>query len=135
MDELLGNRPEGESPAQSGASPREGSGSGALAERWYWLGLIPVAWGLYRSWAAVFSFWQVMKLFRHVETLQNMGLPIDIWTKPDGMMGRYVTSGGQLDLGPAVWMLLGWLAVSLAAAVLGLLIIFLGRRHVRKKRG
>ena len=45
VDELLGNVPEGppEGERESAAPGRKGPGWFAL--HWYWLGLIPVAWG------------------------------------------------------------------------------------------
>ena len=46
VDELLGNVPEGPPPEEKRRPAAPGrKGPGWFALRWYWLGLIPVAWG------------------------------------------------------------------------------------------
>lgn len=46
VDELLGNVPEGPPPEEKEEHAAPGQkGPGWFALHWYWLGLIPVAWG------------------------------------------------------------------------------------------
>lgn len=46
VDELLGNVPEGPPPEEKEEPAAPGQkGPGWFALHWYWLGLIPVAWG------------------------------------------------------------------------------------------
>ena len=109
VDKLLGNGTEnkgGEVPP-----PKAFPGPpGWLAAHWYWLGLIPVAWGC-------------CVLVRLLVSLVSLGL----------MISRAANAIDSVDNVIVLAGLYAW--IPLAAIVLGLLIFFLGRRHVRKKYG
>ena len=106
VDKLLGNGTEnkgGEVPP-----PKAFPGPpGWLAAHWYWLGLIPVAWGC-------------CVLVRLLVSLVSLGLMISRAANAINSVDNVIVLAGLYALIP------------LAAIVLGLLIFFLGRRHVRR---
>ena len=48
VDELLGNAPEGESQSSAAAPVQPEKQPGWFATHWYYLGLLPVAWGVWQ---------------------------------------------------------------------------------------
>ena len=113
IDELLGNSPGeagGETPLMEQKQP------GGVATRWYWLGLIPVAWGGYRL---VLLLRSLLFTLIIVLTEENVGVGIV----------------GNMEKSTVIIEVVQYVLSPLAAIVLGLLIFFLGRRHVRRKYG
>ena len=115
VDELLGNVPEaGEKKVTPPEPPSEQPGW--FAAHWYWLGLIPVAWGGYQL------VWLLSRLFFVaiiVLTEENVGVGV----------------GGNMEKSAVILQVAQYILYPLAAIALGLLIFFLGRRHVRRKYG
>lgn len=131
VDELLGCVPEGEKTPSCPAAPEEKPGW--LAVCWYWLGLIPVIWGMCRLMTVTVSLVDVLDTWKQMKIFQDMRFPVNqIWSRA---MERYTAADGLVDGKLILWAFLGWYGIALAAIAAGLLIFFLGRRHVRKKYG
>lgn len=66
---------------------------------------------LYPLVVTLFSFYNMMELYRQVEIFQDMGIPAD------HLMGMlpHMTQDGGLSIGFVLWMFLGWLPICAAA--------------------
>ena len=109
VDELLGNVPE----TKEGTSPLpERRQTGWFVTHWYWLGLIPAAWGCYRL------IWLLSRLLFVVVTV---------------LTEENVSMGVSIERNTVIIEVVLYVLYPLAVVALGLLIFFLGRRYVRQK--
>ena len=111
IDELLGNVPE---TKEETSPPPEQRQPGCFVIHWYWLGMIPVAWGCYRL------IWLLSRLLFVVVTV---------------LTEENVSMGVSIERNTVIIEVVLYVLYPLAVVALGLLIFFLGRRYVRRKYG
>lgn len=124
-DELLAD--EEEQPPDGSQEP--GQKQGWLALHWYWAGLLPIIWGAYLCGRAVNTALRAYQNIKVLAPLMHMGLPAISYAG----LTPYLDEAGNIDYGTVFLPLAGNLLLGLVAAVVGVLIIVLGLRHVRKK--
>ncbi len=128
VDELLGHVPPVPPAGPAGEKPR---GPGWFALHWYWLGLIPAAWGAYRAIQGVVSVFQMKNQLNFIGQLLASGFT----SGEDEHFQRFFTQRGEVIVSEIVKALLPVFLAAGGAVLVGLLIFFLGRRYVRRKCG
>lgn len=120
VDELLGNTADQDTPEVREALPADGR-PGWFAVHWYWLGALPFLWGVQ----------YIIRSYINVQSTLNM-LPEGIQLGP---LTAYAGADGALTFWSLLPLLLPLFVTPALGILAGLLIFFLGRRHVRKKYG
>lgn len=126
-DELLGNVLE-EEPGQAPPGPA-GWKPGFFDTHWYWLGLIPLAWGGYRLYAWVAGFLNLVDLLKAHQSLLASGF------SGGAELDRFLGPSGEILYAMVVRSGLAALLLASGAVLAGALVIFFGRRYVQQRYG
>ena len=129
VDELLGNAAlEEPQPYSSGNVVVPEKHPSWLSMHWFWLGLIPAAWGVLYIVFGCISVNKSLGQLRYLLEWFPEGTDL-------GPLSAYVGPDGTVTLWSVLPNLLPDFLLPGLAVIVGMLIFFLGKRHVREKYG